>query len=294
MELKLVGFNFSIKLKQDKEKANLICGTPNYMAPEIIEGKDGYSYEVDIWALGIIIYELIIGKPPFNADNAKMVYEKIKNIEYTFPEDSIISNDAKILISQILVKEPSERLSLDQILNQDFFKQGSIPNLLPSSTLTSTPSLTYISKFIPNVNKLGIVVNEELKAPEIYITKFIDYSNKYGLGYILSNGFYGVYFNDNTKIILNPNTNMFYYIEKAVIDNKQKIINSYNLNNYPNIIKKKVILLEHFKKYLYNTNKNENFITSNKINENNNKNEPFTYVNKWMKNKDCFFFQIYR
>ena len=111
MELKLVGFNFSIKLKQDKEKANLICGTPNYIAPEIIEGKDGYSYEVDIWALGIIIYTLIIGKPPFNADNVKMAYEKIKNIEYTFPEDSIISNDAKILISQILVKEPSERLS---------------------------------------------------------------------------------------------------------------------------------------------------------------------------------------
>ena len=85
---------------------------------------------------------------------------------------------------------------------------------------------------------------------------------------------------------------MFYYIEKSIIDNKQKIINSFNLNNYPDIIKKKVNLLEHFKKYLYNTNKNENIITTNKINENNNKTEPFTYVNTWKKNKDCFLFRL--
>ena len=186
--------------------------------------------------------------------------KKLKKVEYTFPEDSVISNDAKNLISQILVKEPNKRLSLEQILNHDFFKQGSIPNLLPSSTLTTTPSLNYIRQFIPNINEFGIVVKEELKDPEIYVTKFLDYSSKYGLGYILSNGFCGVYFNDSTKIILNPNTNIFYYLEKEIVDNKKETLNSYNLNNYPNVIKNKVILLEHFKNYLFNVNKNENII----------------------------------
>ena len=291
MELKLSGFKYSIRLNPNEEKAKLNCGTPNYKAPEILEGKDGYSYEVDIWALGIIIYTLIIGKPPFNSNNIETTNEKIKSIEYSFPENSMISNDAKNLISQILVKEPSKRLSLDQILNHDFLKQGSIPDLLPSESLTTTPSLNYIRQFIPNANEFGIVTKEELKAPDIYVIKFIDYSSKYGVGYILSNGFCGVYFNDNTKIILNPNTNMFYYIERAIIDNKKEIINSYNLNNYPDIIKKKVILLEHFKKYLFNVNNNKN-IRTNKMNENDNKNEPFTYVKKWYKAEDCIYFRL--
>ena len=290
MELKLIGFNLSIRLKTDEEKANLSCGTPIYIAPEIIEGKEGYSFEVDIWALGIIIYELIIGKPPFSENDVKSTYEKIKKVEYTFPEDSVISNDAKNLISQILVKEPNKRLSLEQILNHDFFKQGSIPNLLPSSTLTTTPSLNYIRQFIPNVNEFGIIVKEELKAPEIYVAKFIDFSSKYGLGYILSNGFCGVYFNDATKIILNPNTNIFYYLEREIIDDKKEILNSYNLNNYPNVIKKKVILLEHFKNYLLNETKNEDIIKTKKMNENNNENEPFTYVKKWTRTKHSVFF----
>jgi len=293
MELKLIGFNLAIRLKTDKEKAEQFCGTPHYVAPEIIEGKEGYSFEVDIWALGIIIYELLIGKPPFSENDVKSTYEKIKNVEYTFPEDSIISNAAKNLIGQILVKEPNKRLSIEQIINHDFLKQGSsIPNLLPSSTLTTTPSLTYIRQFIPNVNEFGIVVKEELKAPEIYVIKFIDYSSKYGLGYILSNGYCGVHFNDATKIILNPNTNMFYYIEKEIVDNKKEILNTYNLNNYPNVLKKKVILLEHFKNYLLNENKNENIIKTKKINENNNENEPFTYVRKWLRTRHSFVFRL--
>lgn len=65
MEVKLGDFGLASKLDFDGEKKRTICGTPNYIAPEVLEGKAGHSYEVDIWSLGVIIYTLIIGKPPF-------------------------------------------------------------------------------------------------------------------------------------------------------------------------------------------------------------------------------------
>ena len=95
------------------------------MAPEILNDKCEYSYEVDIWPLGIIIYTLIIGKTPFESNNENTTYKKIKMMEYTFPEDTNISEAAKNLISQILVCDPNKRPKLDQILEHDFFIQES-------------------------------------------------------------------------------------------------------------------------------------------------------------------------
>ena len=58
------------------------------MAPEVLDGKQGYSYEVDIWSLGIIIYTLIIGKAPFSAPDIETTYKQIKKNNYAFPEDA--------------------------------------------------------------------------------------------------------------------------------------------------------------------------------------------------------------
>ncbi len=62
MEIKLGDFGLATKLEFDTEKKRTICGTPNYIAPEILDGKTGHSYEVDVWSLGVIIYTLLIGK----------------------------------------------------------------------------------------------------------------------------------------------------------------------------------------------------------------------------------------
>ena len=56
MEIKLGDFGLAAKLEFDGEKKRTICGTPNYIAPEILEGKTGHSYEVDVWSLGVIMY----------------------------------------------------------------------------------------------------------------------------------------------------------------------------------------------------------------------------------------------
>lgn len=162
MELKIGGFLCVIKLENDEEKPTQMWGTPSYMAPEMLDAEIGYSYEVDIWSLGIIIYELLIGKSPFIPNDEETIYEKIKSNDYSFPEDAKISISAKDLISQILNPDPSKRPSLDQILSHDFFNQGtSIPKLLPKSFLSSAPSLSYIIKFMPEAGKDGNILESK-------------------------------------------------------------------------------------------------------------------------------------
>ena len=75
----------------------------------------------------------------------------------------------------------------------------------------------------------------------IWAKKWVDYSSKYGLGYILSNGCGGVYFNDSSKIIVEPNSTVFYYIERTT--DKRDIFFSYTLEDYPKSLYKKVTLL---------------------------------------------------
>jgi polo-like kinase 1 len=98
-----------------------VCGTPNYIAPEVLDGKSGHSYEVDIWSLGVIIYTLIIGKPPFETSDVKATYQRIKSNSYTFPEHVPISDAAKDLITRILSKDPARRPTLEEILRHEFF-----------------------------------------------------------------------------------------------------------------------------------------------------------------------------
>ena len=87
LEIKLGDFGLAAKVEFDGEKKRTICGTPNYIAPEILEGKTGHSYEVDIWSLGVILYTLLIGKPPFETAEVKSTYKKIKMNNYSFPEN---------------------------------------------------------------------------------------------------------------------------------------------------------------------------------------------------------------
>lgn len=95
MEIKLGDFGLATRVDFDGERKKTVCGTPNYIAPEILEGKNGHSYEVDIWSFGVILYTLLIGKPPFETTDVKSTYRRIKMNAYSFPDSITISTAAR-------------------------------------------------------------------------------------------------------------------------------------------------------------------------------------------------------
>jgi polo-like kinase 1 len=103
MCVKIGDFGLATKIDFYGEKKKTICGTPNYIAPEILESK-GHSYEVDVWSFGVIMYTLVYGRPPFESKDVKDTYKKIKDCSFSFPENVYSSNNLKVLVSSILQK----------------------------------------------------------------------------------------------------------------------------------------------------------------------------------------------
>ena len=255
LELKLGDFGLAAKLEYDGQRRKTVCGTPNYVAPEILEKKNGHSYEVDIWSLGVVIYTMLFGIPPFDANDEKIIYKKIKMNSYKFPENIKVESSAKKLISSMLNLDPSKRPSLDAIMEHDFFKiYHSVPLILPLSTLSCPLSQKYISEFLKsdninvtsaspvkynyknynersNANKNYIEENDmnlnfdlfkkigddgdakynyenfashippEKRYFSVKISKFFDYSSKFGYVYFINNTHLGICFNDFTNIV---------------------------------------------------------------------------------------------
>merc|ERR1719211_658083 len=84
MEIKLGDFGLATKENFDGERKRTLCGTPNYIAPEVLT-KKGHSYEVDIWSIGCILYTLLVGKPPFETQTLKDTSKRIRANEYHVP-----------------------------------------------------------------------------------------------------------------------------------------------------------------------------------------------------------------
>jgi len=316
-------FGLAAKIEQDGERRRTICGTPNYIAPEVLDKKIGHSYEVDTWSLGVIIYTLLIGRPPFETNDTKATYRRILKVNYTFPSTVPISDEAKELIKKILILDPAKRLTIDEILEDPFIKINMIAASLsqlsekkalpipfmnePIQTLPSerammqktgsnmnikdplktykdidendifiASSLRTTDKPAGSVNKLktfDVKENEpmHIASPisvpnnksnykenrgepvtsdlETFVVKWADYSTKYGLGYLLSDGAIGILFSDHTKLTFAPHGSFFEYVYKQANAHHEVLV-SYSMRNYPAELQKKVHLTKYFESYL--------------------------------------------
>ncbi|EEB06750.1 PLK protein kinase Plo1 [Schizosaccharomyces japonicus yFS275] len=406
--VKIGDFGLAALLVDDEERKMTICGTPNYIAPEILfNSKEGHSFEVDLWSAGVVMFALLVGKPPFQDKEVKTIYKKIKANSYKFPRGLEISNEAKDLISSLLTQDPSTRPSIDAIADHAFFHTGYMAASLPDEVLDQKPTwptsqssqafqrnLDYVAtasgvgfgksagieqhkpyalqndqdtdkeRILPSVlsprdrvvpvmrigaedlpaaaysnathkaslaaaaprrdyavsrvtelreealvsklseqrisssktteaiesqrmstheviidtakpadneksvwmsiRKLALRIGMAIETraatstidpraverwPSLFIiTKWVDYSNRYGLGYQLSDESVGVHFNDSSSLVLSPDESYFdYIVHKRNLPLRRLLFTSTNI---PDALKNKVYLLKHFKNYM--------------------------------------------
>jgi calcium/calmodulin-dependent protein kinase I len=127
--IKLTDFGLS-KIYSKDQMLLTACGTPGYVAPEILL-SNGYNPAVDLWSTGVIMYILLCGYPPFYSENDAQLFESILNGNYHFhsPYWDNISADAKDLISKLLVVDPKDRLTAADALQHKWLKVGSSDNI---------------------------------------------------------------------------------------------------------------------------------------------------------------------
>lgn len=105
-EIKLIDFGLSKRFTSEEHHMHTVVGTPFYVAPEVLKGD--YNGQCDIWSLGVILYILLCGYPPFEGDNNKQIFHNILNQELKFEEKDWInlSSACKDLVNAMLNKDP--------------------------------------------------------------------------------------------------------------------------------------------------------------------------------------------
>lgn len=266
MELKIADFGLANYIVPGKKRKTL-CGTPFFIAPEILNKKEGHSFEVDWWSTGVILYNMAYGRYPFLGDTPDAVYKKIKDDDIVTTEQC--SAELNDLVRKLLVKSLDERANYDGCVAHPFLNKLKNPQCLPAHFLETAPSESFIVKYESHLDEAESEKeqnpNEEVVYSKMsksfgyeeqseslkdvgfneyqYVKKWVNFSEKFGIGYILNNGTIGIYFTDRTKIVLSNFGITFHYIFSK---DAKSVVEMHNIINYPTELEKKVKILEFF------------------------------------------------
>ncbi|CAH1779539.1 unnamed protein product [Owenia fusiformis] len=127
-ELKIADFGWSVHAPSSRRAT--LCGTLDYLPPEMIEGKM-HDEKIDLWSLGVLCYEFLVGKPPFEADGHSETYRRISKVDLRFP--SYVAEGARDLITKLLRHDPAKRLPLEGVLVHPWI-QSNCSNYAPPSS----------------------------------------------------------------------------------------------------------------------------------------------------------------
>ena len=160
--LKICDFGF-VKESNENMLYDTLCGSPIYMAPEILKYKK-YDSKVDLWSMGIILFEMLTSKPPFIGVNHIDLIRVIDSTELTIPDNITISNDCNDLLKSLIVVDPNFRISFDNFFKHSFFDNYNFNSI---EKFTITPIENYI-KTDNAYSEIEIVLNYNIYLESIY------------------------------------------------------------------------------------------------------------------------------
>jgi len=147
--VKIIDFGFSTCIPNDK-KVKIFCGTPSYMAPEIVAKKEYCGPPVDIWASGVLLFALLNGCFPFRGQNDKDLYRKILRGVFVIPDH--VSSEARALITQTLNVDATKRPTAKQFYYSPWMQAKSESQSSRSDMSTATTAVTNSNETIPSEN----------------------------------------------------------------------------------------------------------------------------------------------
>ncbi|KAJ3574349.1 hypothetical protein NP233_g1835 [Leucocoprinus birnbaumii] len=176
LNVKITDFGLSNEMS-DGDFLATSCGSPNYAAPEVIRGGVYAGPEIDVWSAGVILYVMLSGRLPFEDDDVHMLFSKITQGSFHIP--SSFSNDARNLISAMLVVDPVKRITIPEILQHPFFTKDLPRYLSPlpiapepvSMTALVAPPKQLDFEIIEGLGKIEPEVVEELASRLADVTK---------------------------------------------------------------------------------------------------------------------------
>eukprot|EP00262_Sarcandra_glabra_P004072 TRINITY_DN1505_c0_g1_i1.p1 TRINITY_DN1505_c0_g1~~TRINITY_DN1505_c0_g1_i1.p1 ORF type:complete len:511 (-),score=69.23 TRINITY_DN1505_c0_g1_i1:299-1831(-) len=193
--VKVADFGLS-NIMRDGHFLKTSCGSPNYAAPEVVSGQLYAGPEVDVWSCGVILYALLCGRLPFDADNLSSLFKKIKSGIYTLP--SHLSPGSRDLIPRMLIVDPIKRITIPEIRQHPWF-QDNLPRYLAVPAIDAMQRVKRIDDdILQEVLKIGFDRNEVIESiqgrmqNEATVTYYLLLDNRFRV----SNGYLGSEFHD--------------------------------------------------------------------------------------------------